>query len=50
VLDAFDPRRAAILLLGGDKTGNDRWYEEHIPVADRLYDDYLLQLEREKLI
>jgi len=35
---------------GGDKTGNDRWYEEHVPVADRLYDDYLLQLEREGLI
>jgi hypothetical protein len=29
VLYAFDPRRAAILLLGGDKTGNDRWYDEH---------------------
>ena len=28
VLYAFDPRRAAILLLGGDKTGNDRWYDE----------------------
>jgi hypothetical protein len=27
VLYAFDPRRAAILLIGGDKTGNDRWYE-----------------------
>jgi hypothetical protein len=50
VLYALDPRRAAILLLGGDKTGSDRWYEEHVPVADRLYDDYLLQLEREGLI
>jgi hypothetical protein len=27
-LFAFDPRRVAILLIGGDKTGNDRWYEE----------------------
>jgi hypothetical protein len=27
VLFAFDPRRCAILLIGGDKTGNDRWYE-----------------------
>ena len=28
VLYAFDPRRIAILLVGGNKTGNDRWYEE----------------------
>jgi hypothetical protein len=47
VLYAFDPRRAAILLLGGDKTGNDRWYEEHVPVADNLYDENLQELERE---
>jgi hypothetical protein len=50
VLYAFDPRRSAILLLGGDKTGNDRWYEEQVPVADRLYDEYLRQLAREGLI
>src|SRR6478735_5575733 len=31
VLFAFDLRRGAILLLGGDKTGNDRWYDEHVP-------------------
>ena len=47
VLYAFDPRRAAILLLGGDKTGNDRWYDENVPTADRLYDDYLLELAEE---
>ena len=49
MLYAFDPRRAAILLLGGDKTGNDRWYDEHVPIADRLYDEYLRELEREGL-
>ncbi len=49
VLYAFDPRRAAILLLGGDKTGNDRWYDENVPKADALYDDYLRELEREGL-
>jgi hypothetical protein len=37
VLFAFDPTRCAILLTGGDKTGNDRWYEEFVPIADRLY-------------
>jgi len=46
VLYAFDPRRVAILLLGGDKTGNDRWYDEHVPIADTLYDEYLRELER----
>jgi hypothetical protein len=49
-LDAFDPRRCAILLLGGDKTGNDRWYVENVPVADRLYDEYLNELRKEGLI
>ena len=49
VLYAFDPRRTAILLSGGDKTGNDRWYDEHVPIADTLYDEYLRELEREGL-
>jgi len=48
VLFAFDPRRCAILLIGGDKTGNDRWYEEHIPIADRLYDEHLETLRHEQ--
>jgi hypothetical protein len=47
VLYAFDPTRTAILLIGGDKTGNDRWYDEFVPLADRLYDDHLAALRRE---
>jgi hypothetical protein len=47
VLYAFDPRRCAILLIGGDKTGNDRWYEQFVPVADRLYEEHLQTLRRE---
>ena len=47
---AFDPRRCAILLIGGDKTGDDRFYERMIPLADRLYDEYLRQLADEDLI
>lgn len=50
VLYAFDPRRTAILLLGGDKTGDDRWYETNIPVADRLYDTYIEEIGREGLL
>ena len=49
-LYAFDPRRTAILLIGGDKTGDNRWYETYIPIADRLYDEYLEQLRIEGLI
>lgn len=48
-LYAFDPRRAAILLIGGDKTGDGRWYETHIPIADKLYDEHLVQLRKEGL-
>ena len=50
VLYAFDPRRMAILLIGGNKTGRERWYEEFIPVADKLYDEHLLLLKKEGLI
>lgn len=46
-LDAFDPRRNAILLLGGDKMGNKRWYEINVPLADRLYDEHLAGLKKE---
>ena len=47
VLYVFDPRRCALLLLGGDKTGRGRWYEEHIPQAERLYDEHLETLLKE---
>ncbi len=46
-LYAFDPKRSAILLIGGDKTGDDRWYDVHVPIADRLYDEHLEQLRKE---
>lgn len=47
---AFDPRRAAILLIGGNKAGNDRFYEIMIPIADRLYEIYLAEIKKEGLI
>jgi hypothetical protein len=47
---AFDPRRMAILLIGGDKTGNDRFYEIFVPKADELYDIHLEELNAEGLI
>jgi hypothetical protein len=41
VLYAFNPKRTAILLVGGDKTGDDRWYEIHVRRADKLYDRHV---------
>jgi len=50
VFYAFDPRRAAILLIGGCKVGLDRFYETMIPVADALYDEHIEELRQEGLI
>jgi hypothetical protein len=46
VLYAFDPRRVAILLIGGDKTGADRWYEKYVPLADKIYEDHIEALKK----
>jgi hypothetical protein len=47
VLFAFDPVRQAVLLIGGDKVGQwDAWYRRNIPVADDLYDEWLVELEK----
>lgn len=40
----------AILLLCGDKTGDERWYEVNVPKADALYDQYIAELRKEGLI
>lgn len=56
-LFAFDPRRTAILLIGGakgDASGasprwND-WYDRFVPIADNLFDDHLAELIKEGLI
>lgn len=47
VLYAFDPRRTAILLIGGTKKGDDRWYEVNVPLAEKLYAIHLEQLMEE---
>jgi hypothetical protein len=50
VLYAFDPRRSEVPLIGGDKTGKGRWYEEHVPIVDRIYDEHVAQPKREGLM
>jgi hypothetical protein len=47
ILHAFDPSRVAILLIGGGKTGDDRWYECFVPTADHPYDVHLRTLREE---
>ena len=48
ILLVFDPWRAAILLVAGDKSGQwDKWYRAAVPRAERLYDDYLAERRKE---
>lgn len=47
VLYAFDPRRTAMLLIGGDKTGRPNWYKEFVPKADRIYAQHLEEISKE---
>jgi hypothetical protein len=49
ILFAFDPRRVAVLLCGGRKSGAV-WYDKMIPVADKLYDGHLATLKKEGLL
>ena len=45
---AFDPRRTAILLIGGSKAGDDRFYERMVPKADSIYDQHLREMASEQ--
>ena len=48
ILFAFDPDRHAILLVGGNKTGDERWYKTNIPIADARFTKHLAELEEQK--
>lgn len=39
----FDPQRDAVLLLGGDKTGDNRFYERMVPMAEKIWEQYLAE-------
>jgi hypothetical protein len=48
ILFAFDPKRTAVLLIGGDKTNRwAAWYKRMIPIADRIYDEHLTRMRNE---
>lgn len=49
VLFAFDPKRRAILLVAGDKSGNwQKWYRRNIPIADRLFDEHIRRVREDE--
>jgi hypothetical protein len=48
ILFAFDPDRKAILLIGGDKRGEKRFYQKMIPIADALFDKHMEKWRRQK--
>jgi hypothetical protein len=41
----FDPLRQAVLLCGGNKTGDKRFYDRMIPIAEKSYQQYLKELK-----
>ena len=48
VLYAFDPLRRAVLLLGGNKSGDDRFYETFVPHAEHVWREYLASFQKEE--
>lgn len=47
VFYAFDPRREAVLLIGAVKL-DGRFYDEYVPIADKIFDIYLIELKNEE--
>ena len=37
-------------MIGGDKKGDDRFYDKYVPIADDLYDDHIEELREEGLL
>lgn len=48
VFYAFDAARDAVLILGGDKTGKPRFYEEILPTVERVWEQYFAEREAAK--
>ena len=50
VFYAFDPLRQAILLIGGDKTGDKRFYDRTIRISENLWRKYMIGEGHENLV
>ena len=48
ILFAFDSKRAAVLLVGGNKRGDRRWYKTQIPIADERFKRHLKRLKEKE--
>ncbi len=48
VFYAFDPQRQAVVLIGGDKSGDNKFYERLVPVAERIFEEYLTERAAER--
>lgn len=48
ILFAFDPKREALLLIGGNKAGDKRWYKRMIPLAEAIFEKHLETLDEEE--
>jgi hypothetical protein len=48
ILFAFDPLRSAILLVGGNKRGDKRWYDRNIPIADLRFRRHVDRLNEDR--
>lgn len=48
ILFAFDSKRQAILLVGGCKLSDKRWYKINVPIADKRFKEHLQKLQKEK--
>ncbi len=41
ILFAFDPKQQGVIILGGSKAGDKRWYATNIPIAEKLFSEHL---------
>jgi hypothetical protein len=48
ILFAFDPKREAWLLIGGNKAGDKKWYKQMIPLAETIFEAHLEKLRKEE--
>lgn len=48
ILYAFDPKQQGIILLGGNKQGDKRWYKTNIPIAEQRFSEHLEKQRKEE--